>query len=244
MKRRHLSRRVTAVLARRLRNRWVTSILTALIMAMFARQVQLAMTCCNYTLTRIAFAPGDDVLLRCGAAYTGMPLQQEWWRLIASMFVHGGVIHLAANVLALLQLGYLLEGLFGSASVVLSFSIGGSLAGLLAVAFPGSAHGMIYVGASGAIFAIAGTLLVGLRRVQTTGRKSWPQRLSSRLVGCLAFNLVIGLAISAFAAWADLGFAIANTAHIAGLGAGILIGLVMPLKLRDNELTERMTRIA
>jgi rhomboid protease GluP len=225
-----------------LRHRRVTVLLMALILAMFVRQVQLAMTCCNYTLTRIAFAPGDDVLLRCGAAYTGMPLN-EGWRLITSMFVHGGLIHLAANTLALLQLGYLLEGLFGSVAIALSFSIGGTLAGLLTVAFPGSERGMVYVGASGAIFAIAGTLLVGLRRIRNVGYGDWPNRLSSRLVGCLAFNLVLGLVVSAVAAWADLGFAIANTAHIAGLVAGVLIGFALPLQLRQNDLTARMTRM-
>ena len=243
MKRRHQSHRLAAVVSRYLRNRRVTMILTALILAMFLRQVQVAMTCCDYTLTRVAFAPGDDVLLRCGAAYTGMPLQQDWWRLVASMFIHGGVIHLAANTLALLQLGYLLEGLFGSTAVVVSFSLGGSLAGLIAVTFPGSERGMIYVGASGAIFAIAGTLLVGLRRLRALEHGGWPKRLSSRLVGCLAFNLVLGLAISALATWADLGFAIANSAHVAGLVAGVLIGFTLPLRLRENELSERMTRI-
>jgi rhomboid protease GluP len=243
MKVSHRARRENTFLARALRNRRVTVILSALIGVMFLRQVHFGMTCCHYTLTRILFAPGDDVLLQCGASYTGMPLAQEWWRLITSMFVHGGVIHLAANVLALLQLGYLLEGLFGSAAVAVSFSAGGTIAGLIAIASPGSAPGTEYVGASGAIFAIAGTLLVGLRGVRAPEHGVWPHRLSSRLVGCLAVNLVLGLLVSAVATWADLGFAIANTAHVAGLIAGVVIGLAMPLELRNNELSERMTGI-
>jgi rhomboid protease GluP len=226
-----------------MRHRRVTLIFTALIVAMFVREVQLAMSCCGYSLKHLAAAPNDRVLLACGAAYTGMSLQHDWWRIVTSIFVHGGAIHLAANTLALLQLGYLLEALFGAPAMALSFSIGGIAAGLSAIVLPGSEKGVIYVGASGAIFAVAGTLLVGLRRVWTAEGATWSHRLSSRLVGCLAFNLGLGLVISAVATWADLGFAIANSAHVGGLVAGIVIGLLLPLKLRQNEATERLTRM-
>jgi rhomboid protease GluP len=229
-------------LTERFRNRRVTLFLTALICAMFARQVQLGLAA-HQSLTSIAFAPADDVLLRCGAAYTGMSLATEWPRLITSMFVHGGIIHLAVNTIALVQLGYLLEALFGAVALSASFWIGGIAAGGLAIAFPESAEGMVFVGASGAIFAIAGTLLVGLRKVTKAHAAVWSHRLSSRLVGCLAFNLILGLLVSAGAAWADLGFAIANTAHIAGLAAGVAIGFLLPLHLRDNELTRRLMRM-
>jgi rhomboid protease GluP len=226
----------------RVRHRRVTLFFTAIIGAVFVREVQLAIACCRYTLADIWLSPSEPVLRACGAAYTGMSLQHEWWRLITSIFVHGGAIHLAANVIALLQLGYLLEALFGGPAIALSFSIGGIAAGLAVIVFPDSA-GMVYVGASGAIFAIAGTLLVGLRRLTKASGSTWSHRVSSRLAGCLAFNFGLGLVVSAIAAWFDLGFAIANTAHVAGLITGIVVGLLLPLELRKNELTRRMTGI-
>lgn len=227
----------------RLRHRPVTLFFTAIILAVFVREVQLAMRCCGYTLADVALSPSEPVLRACGAAYTGMNLQHEWWRLITSIFVHGGAIHLAANVLALLQLGYLLEALFGAPAIALSFSIGGIVAGLAVIVFPDANPGMVYVGASGAIFAIAGTLLVGLRRMTKAEGSTWSHHVSSRLLGCLAFNFGLGLVVSAIAAWFDLGFAIANTAHVGGLITGIIVGLLLPLHLRKNELTRRMTGI-
>jgi membrane associated rhomboid family serine protease len=95
----------------------------------------------------------------------------------------------------------------------------------------------VYVGASGAIFALAGTLLVGLRRVtKASSGGGWSHQLSSRLVGCLGANFLLGLVISAIATWQDLGFVIANSAHAAGLATGIVIGLLIRPKLRREPL--------
>lgn len=219
--------------------RRVTVVLCALICAMFAYQIFVGLTL-HHPLGRILFAPADDILMRCGAAYTAMPMAMEFPRLVTSIFVHGGLLHLAANLIALWQLGALLEELFGATALILSFAIGGIVAGVVSVAAPGSAPGVLYVGASGAIFAIAGTLLVGLRRVSKLHDAQWSQHLTSRLLGCLGFNLVLGLVVSAVAAWADLGFAIAVTAHVIGLVAGALVGLLLSMNLRDTPLTRSL----
>jgi rhomboid protease GluP len=226
---------------KRYRYRRMTIALCALICVMFAYQIVVGIRL-EEALSRILFAPDDDILMRCGAAVTGMPLHAQW-RLITSMFVHGGLIHLAANLIALWQLGALLEELFGAPALILSFAIGGIVAGGVSVAGPGSAPGMLYVGASGAIFAIAGALLVGLRSVSKREGGQWSQGISARLLGCLGFNLVLGLVVSAIAAWADLGFAIAVTAHVVGLVAGLLVGLVTPMTLRDTPLTRRLMSV-
>lgn len=221
------------------RHRAVTILLCALLCAMFAYQIFVGMML-HEPAGRILFAPGDDILMRCGAAYTGMPMAMEWPRLITSIFVHGGLVHLAANLIALWQLGALLEELFGATPLTLSYAVGGLVAGAISVAGPGSPPGVLYVGASGAIFAIAGTLLVGLRRVSKLEGGQWSHGLSSRLLGCLGLNLILGLVVSAIAAYADLGFAIAVTAHVVGLIAGLLVGLVTPMTLQDTPLTRRL----
>lgn len=181
------------------------------------------------------------LLIESGAAYGGMDVRTEGWRLFASIFLHAGVLHLAVNLIALVSIGELLEGLFGAPVMLLSFLGGGVLASV-AMLLLTNEEGVVYLGASGAIFSIAGTLIVGLRKVWRRERARWSRRLSSRLGGCLAFNLGLGLVVSAIAIWAGLSFAIANSAHIAGLIAGAIIGL-LPLRMRQNEVTARIMRI-
>jgi rhomboid protease GluP len=218
-----------------LRKRRITALLCSAIGIMFLYQLYVGVVYGHEEIGKVLFAPGDGVLLACGAAYTGMP-SSEWPRFISSMFVHGGIIHVVANGTALWQLGTLLEMLFGEVAVLVSFWIGGVLAGISAMALAGSHEQTVYVGASGAIFALAGTLLVGLRRVTKASGGGWSHQLSSRLVGCLGANFLLGLVISAIATWQDLGFVIANSAHAAGLATGIVIGLLIRPKLQREPL--------
>jgi membrane associated rhomboid family serine protease len=183
----------------------------------------------------------EYVLLDSGAAYGGMDTRHEAWRLVDSIFLHAGIIHLAVNLLALASIGELLEGLFGAPLLLLSFIVGGVAASFITLLLPDS-QGMVYVGASGAIFSIAGTLIVGLQREWRKERARWSARLSSRLAGCLVFNLVLGLIVSAIAAWSGLSFMIANGAHVAGLATGAVIGF-LPIRVRRNQTTERMMRL-
>jgi len=79
------------------------------------------------------------------------------WGLVTSMFLHGGLMHLFFNMLALFFFGPLLERRIGSKSFLAIYFGSGILAGLAQViAFPASA----VLGASGAIFGVLGTLTV------------------------------------------------------------------------------------
>lgn len=205
--------------------RIATLILAGLILFMFARQMWIAHRCCGGPLQEIVTSPGTEALLYSGAAYTGMDLRDNWWRLVTSMFVHGGIVHLAFNLIALVQLGSLLESLFGARPVLLSFFLGG-IAASLGTLILESPDGTLYVGASAGVFAIAGTLLIGLRKLRKTHAGEWSRRLSSRLLGCVALNLVLGLGVSAATTMLGLGFVIANMAHIFGFVTGIAIGFL------------------
>lgn len=220
-----------------MKDRAATLFFALLILAGFGYQLWLATECCATNAVQALSATSfEEVLLASGGALTTMSLETEWWRLGTSMFVHAGVIHLLANLLALLQIGYLLESLFGTPAMFASFVISGIVAALATILLANGANGLIYVGASGPIFGIAGTLVVGSRRIWLAEQSRWSRRLTSRLIGCIAINLIFGVLISAAASWAGLGFAIANTAHVAGLLVGLLLGL-LPLRLRRNERT-------
>lgn len=79
------------------------------------------------------------------------------WGLVTSIFLHGSLMHLFFNMLALFFFGPLLERRVGSKSFLALYFGSGILAGLAQViVFPASA----VLGASGAIFSVLGTLTV------------------------------------------------------------------------------------
>src|SRR5688572_26708613 len=80
----------------------------------------------------------------------------EWWRLVTSMFVHAGTLHLLVNVAGLAQIGVVLERLVGRPIVLAAFLTAGIFAGLVNLTTHPMATG---TGASGAIFGLYGLLL-------------------------------------------------------------------------------------
>jgi membrane associated rhomboid family serine protease len=223
-------------------HRPATILFAALMLLGFVYQLRLAALCCSaYLLPALQATTFEEVLLDSGGAVTTMSLRTDWWRLATSMFVHAGIIHLLVNLLTLLQIGDLLESLFGTPAVLISFVVGGLCAAVATLLLANPESPIVYVGASGGIFSLAGTLLVASRRIWRAERSTWSRRLSSRLIGCLSANLVLGVVVSAVAASAGLGFAIANTAHVGGLAAGMLVGL-LPFRMLVNERTANIIR--
>src|SRR5690606_34515930 len=53
-------------------------------------------------------------LLKWGAANDRLIMNGEWWRLITSVFVHGGFIHLIYNMVILAFMGCLIESILGA----------------------------------------------------------------------------------------------------------------------------------
>jgi membrane associated rhomboid family serine protease len=130
--------------------------------------------------------------------------QGDWWRLITSAFLHGSVLHIAFNMLALWWLGAPVEMVLGRVRFLGLYFVSGlaGAAGAL-VANPTA----VTVGASGAIFGLLGAGLI--LEWQATGS----------LAGNYLTLIVINLAIS---------FAVPNISvggHIGGLIGGILITL-------------------
>ncbi|WP_435748495.1 rhomboid family intramembrane serine protease [Microbacterium sp. PMB16] len=138
----------------------------------------------------------------------------EPWRLLTAMFVHGGFIHLALNMLALWMLGQNLEPLLGRArflSLYLISGLGGSVA--VAVIAPDTAT----VGASGAIFGLMAALLIIGRHLgaNVTG-----------LLLILGVNLVYGFLFAQNIAW---------QAHLGGLVVGALIAFILTRTKRREQ---------
>lgn len=102
-------------------------------------------------------APADKMLVWGGNAASEVQ-RGQWWRLLTAVFLHSGLMHLAANMVALLCAGPTVERVYGSHRFLLLY-LGAGLAGS-ALSMHFSAQHATAVGASGAVFGVAGALLV------------------------------------------------------------------------------------
>lgn len=149
-----------------------------------------------------------------GAKINELVWQGQSWRLVSSMFLHGGFLHLAFNGYALYLLGPLLERMYGMRRFLIIYVFSGLAASAASVVFTDVPS----VGASGAIFGMLGALVVfGLKF-----RASLPPRVArafgAGLLPWVAINLVIGLIP---------GLPIDNAAHVGGLIAGTALSITM-----------------
>jgi membrane associated rhomboid family serine protease len=98
----------------------------------------------------------QETLIGWGASFGPRTTNGEWWRLVASMFVHTGMFQLLVNCAALAQLGLILERLVGHITFGAVYLAAGVLASLVSLSdYPMATS----VGASGAIFGLYGLLL-------------------------------------------------------------------------------------
>lgn len=149
----------------------------------------------------------------------------EWWRLLSGPMLHRDLPHLLVNLVGLLLIGRHVELAFGRSGFI-SLYLGASIVG--AVGSIAAGH-VVSVGASGAIFGlIGGFVAVGVRLWR---RLTW--QLQRSLVG-LPLVLVCGLLL--LGGIGDDGARTTDVAaHAAGTVAGFMLGLILPLNLRDFE---------
>ena len=129
-----------------------------------------------------------DVLaiLYAGGNLNPFTLDGEQWRVITSMFLHFGVIHLLVNMLGLYLLGSALEQIVGTPRFILIYFFCGIAAGIASLLFN---LYTISAGASGAIFGLFGYRL-GADLVQDSGDR---QKLIALAIGFIGFVIVNAL---------------------------------------------------
>jgi rhomboid protease GluP len=158
----------------------------------------------------------------------------EWWRIVTAMFVHVGILHLATNMWCLWNLGLLAEPLMGSFGLFAVYILTGAAGNLLSTAknwmFPiHDASGALYfqagAGASGAVFGIAGALIVLLRSKLLPVPPDEVRRLRKSVIYFAAINLLIGLGINFGSGFT--GVEVDNSAHIGGFLCGLLFAAPM-----------------
>src|SRR5271155_5181791 len=139
-------------------------------------------------------APTPEQLLNWGADYGPyVLLLGEWWRLLTATFVHVGILHLATNMWCLWNLGLLGEPLVGPLGVFAAYILSGAAGNLLSIgvnlAFRSDSVG---AGASGAVFGIAGVLIVLLKSPRLPIPPKELSGLRKYVIYFAAINFVIG----------------------------------------------------
>src|SRR5882762_3777482 len=158
--------------------------------------------------------PGGEALARFGGSW-GYSLFAQQWRLLTANYVHAGIIHIAFYMWCLWDLGGLAERIFDRWVYFLLYTCCG-LAGSLAAAWWNPMA--ITIGASGAIFGIAGALISVLYLGKLPVSKHAIQSTLKSLLFFAGFNLFYGAAISR---------GISNSAHIGGVVTGLALGAVL-----------------
>jgi rhomboid protease GluP len=173
--------------------------------------------------------PGRE-LVAWGANAGALTISGEWWRLLTNVFVHGGLLHIAFNMWCLWNLGALCESLYGRwtyATIYLICGVGASLASAAWHPYIPS------VGASGAIFGLAGALIAAFK----LGEFSVPRAALSgtlRSLGAfVVYNLIFGFALPG----------IDNTAHIGGLVTGLIVGALIALIAPQQDQAPRRVAV-
>jgi len=152
------------------------------------------------------------VLVRFGAKDNALIAQGEVWRLLTSIFLHIGPVHLFFNSYALYVLGIEVERIYGSARFLIIYLLAGMYGSLVSFAFGPN----LSAGASGAIFGLLGVMVAYYRRHQETFGERGRQRLLN-LLGVAGFNLVLGFTVPG----------IDNLAHLGGLISGAALGWLL-----------------
>ena len=161
----------------------------------------------------LIFGPTQVDLLRFGAISSQYIDQGEIWRLSSSLFLHGSLLHLVLNGLALLALCRMGEAIFGPVLVLVVLYFSGLVGAFLSWSMGASST----VGASGAIFGLLSALSI-------FGWK-YKKELSEDLGGILRRQLgLFGLLNLFVGLWIPM---IDNPSHFGGYITGGLLGLCL-----------------
>jgi membrane associated rhomboid family serine protease len=149
-----------------------------------------------------------QVLQRLGAS---LPLPYNLaqpWRFVTAVFLHGSLMHIGFNMWVLMDIGPMVEELYGSARYLFIYVATGIFGYVVSSFF-----GNFSIGGSGALLGLIGVMLA-----LTMGRKTASmQMLRGQIIRWLIYIAVFGLFFRG----------IDNYAHAGGFIAGFVLGKIM-----------------
>ncbi|MRR55735.1 MAG: rhomboid family intramembrane serine protease [Deltaproteobacteria bacterium] len=165
-----------------------------------------------------ALSPDRSALLFLGATGT-VPVAElgRTWSLITANYLHGGILHILFNMMALRQLAPLVNLEYGTNRMFVIYTLGGVfgfwISCLAGVPFT--------IGASAAVCSLIGSLLYfGKSRGGTYGAAVF-RDVSGWIAGLAIFGFLVP--------------GINNWGHGGGIAGGIILGMVLKYKERGQE---------
>jgi rhomboid protease GluP len=155
-----------------------------------------------------------DVLLDFGASFSPYFRRGEYWRLVMPMFLHIGWLHLIVNSYALFILGPILERVYGYGRFALLYVAAGMGSSALSMSLSRN----IAAGASGAIFGIAGAMLVVGYLHRDLIPRRWGRALGRGILPFIVANLILGYLVRGIDNWG----------HLGGLLTGMVLAALIP----------------
>lgn len=140
----------------------------------------------------------------------------EWWQISTYVLCHGGWLHFAVNMVALLSFGGVMEREWGTARFAAFYLLVSVWAGAMtALMLP---EGVPMMGASGTVLAVMGAYVIRFpnRRIATL----WPVPVKA----WKAMVVFVALTVAALVfEWVP---SVAHGTHMIGLGMGVGYGLM------------------
>ena len=171
-----------------------------------------------YILSLIVSDNYTESLVILGANNKNLVLNGEFYRLIASAFLHGSLLHLFVNMYSLWVIGSQVETYIGKIKFLIIYLLSTLMGSLFSIVFLDNS---LSVGASGAIFGLMGSLLYFGYHY----RLYLSNALTNQIVPIIILNLILGFSSSS----------IDNAAHIGGLIGGYLSTMIVGIKYKSTK---------
>ena len=149
-----------------------------------------------------------------GAKVNQLIAAGEYWRLVTPIFLHAGMLHVGVNAYSLYVLGPAIERPFGQARFLAIYMLSGIAGAIASFALTPNPS----IGASGAIFGLAGGLIPFLFRNRRIFGEDRAKRQLFAILRVIALNLVIGFVAAGL---------IDNWCHLGGLACGLAASWLM-----------------
>ena len=149
--------------------------------------------------------------------------EMELYRLFTCMFIHFGIEHLVNNMFMLYMIGVQIEKIYGRGRFLFIYLLSGLFASLvssMANMLIGR-NDIISGGASGAIYGIMGAMIIVL----------WFNR---KQAGEIIYRFIILVILMVYGGFTDTG--VDNVAHIAGFFSGIVIGGIVYMTSKKQDI--------
>jgi rhomboid protease GluP len=163
-------------------------------------------------------SPSNGALLLLGSTGT-IPIDQghRWWTLVSANYLHGGILHIVFNMIALYQIGPLVLREYGANRLIGLYTLGG-IFGFLVSYFAGV---RLTLGASAAVCSLIGaSLYYGKSRGGAYG-----QAIYKQISGWVLVLFLFGFMVPGINNWG----------HGGGIVGGIILGYFLGYQERSRE---------